>query len=152
MAMTISRFGQFLRRPTPVLLALLLLVTTGGFRPMEWTLCVEPDGRVHTESVAGDCAGEERAHAAPTPADGLAYGTAPAPDADCGDCVDITGRSHGLRLREETTVPVVQVPLITPDRLPALGPARGPARPAAPDLPCASALTDRATGTTVLTC
>jgi hypothetical protein len=113
---------------------------------------VEPDGRIHTESAAGDCAGEERSHAPDGSAHEPAWQAASMPDADCGDCYDITGRSHGLRFREDIATPAVPVPLILPNLLVTVGPARGPAHRSAPDLPSASALIDRATGTIVLTC
>jgi len=152
MTMTISRLGKLLRRPAPVVLAFLLLVTTGGFRPSEWTLCVEPDGRVHTELAGGDCASEDRAHFPDGTAHELAYQAAPVQDTDCGDCYDITGRSHGLRIREEIATPAVPVPLVLPNLLVTVGPTRGPARRTVSDLPNNSALIDRATGTIVLTC
>ncbi|MDZ4806509.1 MAG: hypothetical protein SGI90_16780 [Candidatus Eisenbacteria bacterium] len=136
-----------------VLLALVLVFLTAGIRLGEWTLCLESDGRVHSESGGGDCAQDGRDHDDHQGDESLSS-SRDAAVADCDGCLDITGRSLALRLKNESidSSSIHILPLVS-CLLPVSGPAWSAVRLTGdPESASPSRLIFRAIDTIILTC
>ena len=141
--------------PRPlVLLALLLVFLTGGIRLGEWTLCLELDGRVHSEAGGGDCAADGQGHVDHERLDAALATPALPAGVDCDGCLDITGRSLALCLRNESigssagqALPLLVCLLPTACSTRFVRRAIG-----GPDFPRASRLSLRSIDSVILTC
>ena len=83
---------------------LVLMLLTGWLGLAEFTVCLDGDGRIHSEVAGGDCRPDADEHA--TESD------------DCGDCIDVAAESQALRNdagMQESTAPLPSI--LPPDAL-----------------------------------
>jgi len=145
---------QMIPRRIPVLLALLLVFLAGGIRLGEWTHCLEMDGRVHVETGGDACASDGPDHVDHDRLEAPLTSSPVPTGADCDGCLDITGRSLGLRLRNESidsasnqVLPLHFFPLPVADPVGFILLCLGD-----PDFSSSSLLTFRNTDSVILTC